>query len=129
MKKTIRVLLKTLVGIAVAVVVVVIAAVVAVNIPSVRQRIMQQSVTMLSEKLNTRVALEKASFSIFGGYLNLYGVEIDDLQQRKMLQMKELTINLELQPLLQQCVVIEEITVDGLQARLKRQENHPRQEE
>lgn len=118
MKKTIRVLLKTLVGIAVAVVVVVIAAVVAVNIPSVRQRIMQQSVTMLSEKLNTRVALEKASFSIFGGYLNLYGVEIDDLQQRKMLQMKELTINLELQPLLQQCVVIEEITVDGLQARL-----------
>ena len=118
MKKTTRIILITLAAITITLVVLVTGAFVALNIPSVRQRIMMQATVLLSEKLNTRVSMEQAELSIFGGYVNLYGLEIDDLQQRKMLQIGKLSANVALRPLFEQRVVIEEIEVSGLNALL-----------
>ena len=118
MKKTTRIILITLAAITITLVVLVTGAFVALNIPSVRQRIMMQATVLLSEKLNTRVSMEQAELSIFGGYVNLYGLEIDDQQQRKMLQIGKLSANVALRPLFEQRVVIEEIEVSGLNALL-----------
>ena len=74
MKKTTRIILITLAAITITLVVLVTGAFVALNIPSVRQRIMMQATVLLSEKLNTRVSMEQAELSIFGGYVNLYGL-------------------------------------------------------
>lgn len=113
-----RIILKTLAVIAITLVMLVTTIVVALNIPAVRQRMMLQTTIMLSDKLNTHVSMEGVDFSIFGGYLNLYGLQIDDQQQRKMLQIEKLSANLELRPLLHQHIVIEGIEVNGLDALL-----------
>ena len=113
-----RIILKTLAVIAITLVMLVTTIVVALNIPAVRQRMMLQATIMLSDKLNTHVSMEGVDFSIFGGYLNLYGLQIDDQQQRKMLQIEKLSANLELRPLLHQHIVIEGIEVNGLDALL-----------
>lgn len=116
MKKTTRIILITVAAITITLVVLATGAFVALNIPSVRQHIMLQATVLLSEKLNTRVSMEQAEFSIFGGYVNLYGLEIDDQQQRKMLQIGKLSANVELRPLFDGRVVIEEIELSGLNA-------------
>ena len=116
--KKARILLTTLVTILVTLMVLVTGAFIALNIPYVRQRIMLQVTEILSEKLNTRVSMEKAEFSIFGGYIILYGLEIDDQQQREMLQIGKLSANVKLLPLLDQRVVIEKIEVNSLNALL-----------
>ena len=118
MTRSKRIILKTLAAIAIILVAFMTAIVIALNITSVRQRIMQQVTTLLSDKLNTHVCMERAEFNIFGGYVHLYGLEIDDQQQRKMLQIERLSANLELRPLLKQHVVIEEVEVSGLNALL-----------
>ena len=50
--------------------------------------------------------------------MRLYGVEIEDQQQRKMFQMKELGVDLRLLPLLHHEVSISQAKIKGLEARL-----------
>ena len=84
------------------------------NSKSVHNRIVKEATSMLSEKFGTHVEIEDASVGIVSQEVNLHGLVIDDQQQRRMLQMDELTANLELWPLLRKKVVVNDLEVKGL---------------
>lgn len=116
-KKTLKAL-RILAGVALSFVFLLILAVVLLNTQAVQQRIMSMATEMLSEKLETRVSIESVDIGILGGYVHLYGVEIDDQQQRKMLRTEKLSANIELLQLLKNRIVVEEVELKGLDALL-----------
>ena len=105
MKKITSKILKILAGLALSFVFLLILAVVLLNTEAVQQRIVNMATELLSEKLGTNVSIHHADINILGGYVNLHGVEIDDQQQRKMIQLEKLSVNLEMLPLLKNHII------------------------
>lgn len=116
MKKKTSKILKILAGVALSFVFLLILAVVLLNTEAVQQRIVNMATELLSEKLGTKVSIHHADINILGGYVNLHGVEIDDQQQRKMIQLEKLSVNLEMLPLLKNHIIVEEADIEGLDA-------------
>ena len=58
------------------------------NSKSVHNRIVREATSLLSKKLGTRVDIDSASVDIVSHDINLYGLVVDDQQQRKMLLCK-----------------------------------------
>jgi len=73
---------------------------------------------MLKEKLQTEVSIDRIRVNFFGQDMNLYGVEVEDLQHRKMLRLEELGVTLDLWNLMQHEVKITDANVKGLEANL-----------
>lgn len=73
---------------------------------------------MLSEKLQTQVTIDSVSIGLFSQDVRLYGLDIEDLQHRKMLQLDRLSVDVELLKLLQNEVHISQATIDGMRAQL-----------
>lgn len=118
MKKKTSKILKILAGVALSLLLLPIIAIVLLNTEAVQQRIMSMATEMLSEKLETRVSIESVDIGILGGYVHMYGVEIDDQQQRKMLRTEKLSANIVLLQLLKNRIVVEEVELKGLDALL-----------
>ena len=116
MKKKLPLILKTLAGTAIGLVLLLVIGFVLLNTKPVQQRIVALATQLLSDKLETRVSIEGADIGLFGGNVNLIGVEIDDQQQRKMMRIERLSANLELLPLLSRRIVVEEAGLEGLDA-------------
>ena len=72
----------------------------------------------LTETLGTRVEFESVGINVFGGDVRLAGLEVEDLQQRKMLVMDALEVHADLLPLLRKRVSISSVEVRGLNANL-----------
>ncbi len=115
-KKTL--ILKILGGIILSVVMLMVLATLLFHIPAIQQEIATFATELLSEKLQTRVKIERADISLFGGSVNLYGLEIEDQQQRKMLQMEKLSASMGLMALLRDSIVINDVEISGLNALL-----------
>ena len=118
MGKTIVKLLKWIGGTVLGVVLLVVAVVFGLNTSVVQNRLLQEAVTMLKEKLQTEVGIERISVSLIGQDVSLYGVEVEDLQHRKMLKLRELGVELDLWRLLQNEVKITDARVRDVEARL-----------
>ena len=118
MKKAKRIILTTLATIGIVLAVLIVTAVVITSLPSVRQKLVERATTMLSEKLGTRVSIEHADIGILKGTVNLYGIEVDDQQKRKMLKVEELSANLRLRALLRKRIVVNEAQINGMYALL-----------
>jgi len=118
MGKTIVKLLKWIGGTVLGVVLLVVAVVFGLNTSVVQNWLLQEAVTMLKEKLQTEVSIERISVSLIGQDVSLYGVEVEDLQHRKMLKLKELGVEMDLWRLLQHEVKITDAKVMGVEARL-----------
>ncbi len=88
------------------------------NSSKFQAKMLEKAQTMLSEKLETNVSIDSVSIGVFTGSVQLYGLEIEDRQQRKMLQMKQLDANIVLSELLNNRVVIEAAGIRGLHALL-----------
>ena len=88
------------------------------NSKSVHNRIVREATSLLSKKLGTRVDIDSASVDIVSHDINLYGLVIDDQQQRKMLQMERLSTNVELWQLLKKRVVVNDLEVKGLDVKI-----------
>jgi hypothetical protein len=73
---------------------------------------------MLSEKLKTKVSIDHVSIGLFSQDVRLYGLDIEDLQQRKMLLLDTLAVDIDLLKLLSREVSISEAKVHGIQAQL-----------
>jgi hypothetical protein len=110
--------MKILAGLLAAIVVLLAIAFGAFHTDAVQDRLVQESTKLLSDYLRTTVRIEKASVSIIDQGVRLYGVEIDDQQQRKMFQMKELGVDLKLLPLLRKEISISQAKIQQLEARL-----------
>ncbi|MCR5513569.1 MAG: AsmA family protein [Prevotella sp.] len=118
MKKSVVLTLKVVVGLLAAIVLLLGISFAAFHTSAVQDRLVQKATELLSDYLQTTVHIEKASVSIIDQGVRLYGVEIDDRQQRKMFQMRELGVDLKLLPLLHKEVNISQAKIRGLEARL-----------
>lgn len=72
----------------------------------------------LTETLKTHIEIDSVGFDFFEGNLCLFGLEVDDLQKRRMLDMDALEVHADLLPMLQNHVSISSIEVRGLRANL-----------
>lgn len=118
MKKTTRWILRIAGGGVAAIILLLAVAAIIVSRPSFRAQLLKQATEMLADKLQTRVSIDSASISVLKGDVGLYGVEIDDRQQRKMLRIEQLKVNVSTTDLLDKRIVIREAAVKGLDAML-----------
>lgn len=84
----------------------------------VQQHLLQHATGMLQEHLGTHVHITHISVSLFGEDVRLKGVEVEDLQRRKMFQMRELGVEVRLLPLLHRELNISEAHIKGLEAKV-----------
>ena len=118
MKKALLLTLKILGGLLAVVIILLGGAFAAFHTDAVQKRLVENATQMLSDYLQTTVRIEKANVSFIDQGVRLYGVEIDDRQQRKMFQMRELGVDLKILPLLHNEVSISQAKIKGLEARL-----------
>ena len=118
MKRFLILTMKILAGLLAAIIVLLAIAFGVFHTDAVQGRLVQKSTELLSDYLQTSVRIEKAAVSFVDQGVRLYGVEIDDQQQRKMFQMKELGVDLKILPLLHKEISISQAKIQHLEARL-----------
>ena len=112
------IILKTIAALAGIVIVLLVVAGMALNSHSVQQKLLRIATDMLTDKLQTRVAIDSIHVGFLTQDIYLYGLQVDDRQQRHMLQLQELSLDVKLLKLLSNEVSISEATVKGLSAEL-----------
>lgn len=118
MKKTIIRILKIVAGVCLTLVVLVTGTVLVLNTATFQNKLMKYSTEMLSEKLQTKVSIDSVSIGLFSQDIRLYGLDVEDLQHRKMLLLDTLSVDVDLLRLLRNEVRISEAKVHGIQAQL-----------
>ena len=118
MNKTIKKLLKIVGGTLAVVVALLGATLVALNNKSLQKKLLDDVVEELRKKLDTKVEIDSISINMFNLDINLYGIKIDDRQQREMLRVEKISADLVLMKLLQQKIVIEQAELVGAKALL-----------
>lgn len=118
MNKWIKRLLKIVGGFTIGAAVLLGGAALLLNTDSVQNKLLKIATEELRMKLDTRVEIDSISINIFNLDLNLYGIKIDDRQQREMLRVEKISANLVLMKLLQQKIVIEQAKLVGAKALL-----------
>ena len=118
MKKAVILISKILGGLVATGILVLVAIVWSFHLPSVQQRLLRHATTLLSEHLDTKVQIDSVSVSLFGEDVSLQGLTVWDHQQRPMLQLEHVGVNLDLWKLARRQIRIKEATVRGLDALL-----------
>lgn len=94
------------------------AGVVLLNTDSFQNKLLRKATAMLSEKLSTKVEIDSIHIGFLEDDIRLFGLEIEDLQQRKMLEVNQLGVEVRLFDLLRQEVNIDEVTISGIKANI-----------
>ncbi len=123
MKRYFWLFLKVVGGCLIVLILLLLGVTIALNSSSMQKRIREKATTMLTEQLQTHVSIESLEWDIFRQEFNLSGVEIEDLQHRKMFVMRELNVKLAIIPLLSREVNISKARITGLRAALYKE--HP----
>ncbi|MCR4994919.1 MAG: AsmA family protein [Bacteroidales bacterium] len=123
MKRYFWLIIKAIGGGLLVLVLLLLGAAIALNSSSIQNRIRQKATTMLAERLQTKVHIEGLEWDFFRQEFQLTGVEIEDLQRRKMFVMRELNVRLAVLPLLSKEVNISKARINGLYAALYKE--HP----
>ena len=118
--KAIWILLKVLAGIVATVVVLAVAVLGIFHTDYVQQKLLQEAAGLLQEQIGTKVNIDHININLFGEDMVLKGVEIEDQQQRKMFQMRELGVEVRLLPLIHRELNISEAYIKGLSAKIYR---------
>lgn len=87
----------------------------------VQNRVLALVTELLSEKLKTEVAVDGVSINLFDQRIQFLGVEVEDLQHRKMLQVKSLSAAVSLSDLLHHKVSISNARINGLRAEIHKE--------
>ena len=111
-------LLKLLAGLVVFVLVVAVGVVFALNTSSFQNKLMSYATEMLSQQLGTEVTVDKVYVNVFGQKLDLYGLHVEDQQQREMLKLEELSVKMDLMALTRNEVNIIKVGIKGVHALL-----------
>ena len=113
-----RRLLKIIFIIILVLVVLMVAATFTLNSSYVQNRLMKYAVSALSEKLQTKVDIDSVSVDVASHNVRLHGLDIQDLQQRELLQIEELSADIQLIPLLSKDVEVSGVYVKGVKANI-----------
>ena len=125
MKRIVVLALKVVGGVLAAVLVLMIVMGALLNTDAFQNKVLRRATQMLSEKLNTEVKIDSVSIGFFSNDVRLRGVSIEDLEHRKMLQMEQLTVRMEMFALLRKEVNITSAHIAGLSAELYKPEDGP----
>ena len=125
MNKIIKLLLKVIIGIVVLVVLLLVTATVLLNTQSVQDDLVKYATEQLELKLGTRVKIDKASVNLFTQKVNLEGLEVEDQEHRKMLELGRLLVDVNLTKLITKEVVIEEVLLEGVKAKIYKPQDGP----
>ena len=118
MGQTIKRLLKWVGGILLGIVLLVVALIVMLNTSMVQNRLMEEAVGALKDKLQTEVKVNSLQVRLIGQDVSLKGVEVEDLQHRKMLLLKELGVEIDLWRLLDHEIKVVDVKLEGLEVNL-----------
>jgi hypothetical protein len=117
-KKTLSILLKVIGGTVGLLLVLLLLAAVLLNTQSVQNKILRVATERLEEKLQTRVKIDDVSVNVFTQEINLKGLEVEDQQQRKMLELDLLSVSLNLRELMARKVTVSKADIEGVRAKL-----------
>jgi len=95
------------------------------NSSSFQAKMLGKATDMLQEKLETKVQIDRIYFDLLEFDVELYGVDIEDREQRKMFQMDELEVALSLRRLLMNEISLKKASINGLRARLYKEDDQP----
>lgn len=118
MKRIILRILTIAGGILVAFILIAGVGVALLNTDSFQNKLLKRATAMLSEKLNTKVEIDSIHVGFFEDDIRLFGLKIEDLQHRKMLEVKQLDVEIQLLGLLRKEVNIDEVTIKGVKANI-----------
>lgn len=118
MKRYALLTLKILGGLLALLIVLMVAAAIILNTNSVQQKLLRYSTNLLREKLQTKVEIDSISVDFLTFDVNLMGLDVEDRQQRKMLQADKLALNVDLWDLAIRRLKISEADIEGVRARL-----------
>ena len=122
-KKLVVRIIKILGGIVASLFVLIIAAGLLLNTQSIQQKMLAYATNTLQEKLQTRVEIDSISINFLTFDVNLMGLDVEDLQQRKMLQADLLSVNVDLWALIGRKIKISDAEIEGVRARLYQPED------
>ena len=118
MKRYLITALKIVGGLVAAMVVILVAAAFLLNSSSVQNKALTYATEQLRTKLQTKVEIDSIHINFLTFDVNLMGLDVEDRQQRKMLQADKLSVNLDLWKLLAKKLEIESAEINGVRARL-----------
>ena len=118
MNRKLRLTLQTLGGIFAALLLALTVLAFIVNTPTIRKRVLSKATEMLSEKLGTKATIDSLHVDIITQNLELYGVSIDDQQQRKLFEMDQMVVDFNLTKLLVSKIEVERARIKGLRAHI-----------
>ena len=118
-KKIVFTTLKVAGGLVLLFIVLIVGTVGLINNSSIQDKILHYATEILAEKLETKVEIDSIRIGFFRDDIRLFGLRVDDRQQRRMLELKSLSAEIQMFPLLfQQELILDEVTVKGLHAKL-----------
>ncbi len=95
-----------------------IGAAVLLNTSWLQQKMLAEATLLLKEKLQTDVKIDSVSIDLLTLDAELYGLSIDDLQQRKLLRLDFLKADVDIWALVEKEIRISEAKVEGIRAEL-----------
>lgn len=87
-----------------------------INYGPVQNKIVEEANKALQEKIPTKVNIDHIRVNLLYQEVSIHGVEIEDLQNRKMLQLDKVSADIKFLPLLSGKIVLEGGDVEGLKA-------------
>lgn len=119
MKKVLKWIVRIIVVLVVVVVLLLAGGFILINTPSFQNKLLKRATTMLADKLQTKVKIDSVSINLLTLNAELYRLELEDRQQRKMLELERLQADIDLWPLLKDREVhISKATIKGVKAEL-----------
>lgn len=125
MNKSVSITLKVIGGIIGFILLLLVVAAILLNTQAVQDKLLGIATEKLEEKLQTKVKIDEASINEFNQDVNLKGLEIEDLQHRKMLALDKLSLDIDVMKLLANTLVISKAEIEGVRARLYKPEDGP----
>lgn len=83
-----------------------------------QQRLLRFATDLLQEKLKTKVQIDSVNVDFGTLDVNLYGFDIEDRQQRPLIQSDQISVDVDLKDLMAHKVEIKSAYIDGLRAKL-----------
>lgn len=129
MKKSTTRILKILGGVAAGavtlVVIVLVATAVILNSASIQTKLIHYATEMLTERLDTHVGIDSIHVNVWRNSIEIYGLDIEDQQNRKMLNARELNARVSLLSLLNNDVRVEKAQLSDVRAALYKEPGQP----
>lgn len=123
MRKFAIVALKIFGGVTAFLVALLIALAIAMHTHTVQKKVLNFATELLQKKLKTHVSIDDASMSLYPFCIDLKGVDIEDQQQRKMLQANHIAASIDPIGLFHRHIIVSKAQMESIHAKLYRLED------